>query len=130
MGAALDLLYPGVAFVFIYCKCDMLVESADARIGGIGGAELVTLPYKLFYVVGEVGDGIGNVSSWDIYFGGCLNNSSQLGLPRASRGRWLELTHSLLHRPGEGVPVCFTEVGVGDAGDLGGFRRESTPQVE
>ena len=122
VGAALDLLCPCVAFVFVYCMCDVLVESADVRIGGIGGAELVTLPYELFYVVGEVRDGIGDVSGGDIYFGGCLKNFSQLGLPRASRDRWLELIHRLLHRSGERVPVCFTEVGVGDAGDLGGFR--------
>ena len=68
MGATLDCLHPRIALGFINRSRDALVESAYVRVGGVGRAELVTLSHKLFNGIGEVRDGIWDVSSWDVYF--------------------------------------------------------------
>ena len=49
MGAALDLLCPGVTFGYGYFVFDVEVESVYVRVGGVYRAEIVTLSYELDY---------------------------------------------------------------------------------
>ena len=46
---------------------------------GVGGAELVTLPYELEGGVGEVRDAVGNVAGGDEMFGGGEEDFAELG---------------------------------------------------
>ena len=59
--------------------CDLLVESGYVRVVGVGGAELVTLPYELEGGVGEVRDAVGNVAGGDEMFGGGEEDFAELG---------------------------------------------------
>ena len=110
MRAALDRLCPCIAFGFVYCLCDVLVESAYVGVGGVGGAECVAFPDETFGCVGEVRGEVGDITGGDETFGSGYEDMAQLGLPRAGREGRFKKSHRPLHRPGEGVPVCFTEV--------------------
>ena len=81
MRATLDRLCPCIAFGFVYFLCDVLVESAYVGVGGIGGAELVTLPDELFGRVCEVGDMVGDVTGGDVSLGSRGEDTAQLGSP-------------------------------------------------
>ena len=99
-------------------------------IGGVGGAELVTLSYVLNGGVGEVRDVIRNVAGGNEMFGGGEEDFAKLDFPGTRGGGWLKKSKCLLSFPSEGLPVRFPQVGEGDAGDLGGLRGEGPPKMD
>ena len=57
-----------------------------------------------------------NVACGDVVFGGCLEDVAEPGLPGAARGGQVQTGKALLGLTGEGFPVRFVEVDVGDTG--------------
>ena len=89
-------------------------------VGWVCGAELVTLSDQADGGVREVGDTVGDVTGGDEALGGCEEDFAEPGLPRADRGRQLQLRERLLHSPGIRVPVRLPQVKERDAVGLGG----------
>ena len=100
---------------------DTLVESADGRIGGIVGAEVVSSSDELFGGIREVGDVVADVAGWDVVFCCCEENSAELGFTSTRGGGHFKSPESLLRFPGEGFPVRFLQVGKRDTGNFGGL---------
>ena len=99
-------------------------------MGGVGRAEIVTLRDEAFSRVREVGDVVWDVACGDVVFGGCLEDAAELGLPRAAGGGQVQTGEALLGLTGEGFPVRFFEVDVGDAGWSGRVGLEVAFQEE
>ena len=97
---------------------------------GIGQAEGVTLRDEAFGRVREVGDVVRDVAFGDVMFGGCLEDVAELSLPGAAGGGQVQTGEALLGLTGEGFPVRFIEVDVGDAGWSGRVGLEVAFQEE
>ena len=113
MGAALDLLRPSVSLGFCNFLVDVKVESVYEWVGGVGGAEMITLPYELDCGGREVRNEVWDVTSGNEMFSGGEEGFAELGFTGTCRGGELKLS--------EGLPVRFPQVGEGDAGNLGGL---------
>ena len=70
---------------------------------------------EAFGRVREVGYVVWDVAFRDVMFGGCLEDVAELGLPGATGGGQVQSGKALLGLTGEGLPVRFAEVDIGDA---------------
>ena len=101
MGAVLYFLCPGIAFGLGYFTCYGQFKRMNERVGGIGGAEMVTLTYELDCGGWEVRDVIWDMTSGNEMLSGGEEDFAKLGFTGTCRGGELKLSEGLLCFPGE-----------------------------
>ena len=116
MGTGCEGIDPFLSAGFGDVFGDLLVQEVNVGMGRVVRAEGVTLGDESFGRVREVGDVVLDVALGDVMFGGSLEDEAELGLSGATGGGQVQTGKSLLGLTGEGFPVRFVEVDVGDAG--------------